>query len=121
MCGHEGDEPSSEHTSALAEVILGHGGNGEHGQGTVHGRQGKHAPPDSVLGGVEEGFERHGADGHGPREEWWTWVDATDGVETVGVNDKVGVVRNDVVHHALHVPRVRTAGHVPVAGTKSVH
>ena len=121
VSGHEGDEPCSEHASALAEVILGHGGDGEHGQCAIHRRQGEHAPPNGILGGVEEGFECHGTDGHGPREEWRTWVDSTEGVEAVSVNHKVSIVGNDVVDNALHVPRVGTTGHVPVAGAKGVH
>ena len=33
----------------------------------------------------------------------------------------MGIVRQNVVDDTLHVPRVRTTGHVPVAGSKSVH
>ena len=33
----------------------------------------------------------------------------------------MGIVGEDVVHDALHVPRVRTTGHVPVTRSKSIH
>ena len=62
--GHEGDEPSSKHTGAIAKVIFGHRGDGEHGQGAVNSGQGKHAPPHGVFGRVEERLEQHGANGH---------------------------------------------------------
>ena len=119
--GHEGDEPSCENTSTLAEVILGHGGDGEDGQCTVNGWEAEHAPPHGVLSVVEERLKCHGTDGHGPREERRTGVDTTDGVEAVCIDHEVSIVGEDVIHNALHVPGVRTTGHVPVPRAKGVH
>ena len=66
VSGHEGNQPRSEDACALAKVVLCHAGNGEDGQCTVNGGKAEHAPPNGVLGVFEEGFEHHGADGHGP-------------------------------------------------------
>ena len=121
VCGHEGDEPSSNDASTFAKVIFGHGGDGENRQRTVKSRESEHAPPDGLLRGAEEGLQEHGTNGHRPREQRRTWVNAAHRIEAICVHNKMCVVRKDVVDNPLHVPRVRTAGHVPVARTKGVH
>ena len=121
MCWHESDEPCSQNTCSFSKVVLGHAGNGEHGERTVDGRERKHAPPNGVFGRVQEGFECHRTDGHGPREQRRSRVDATDGIKPVSVHHQVSVVGQDVVDNSLHVPRVGPTRHVPVCGSKSVH
>ena len=118
---HEGDKPSSQNASAFAEVILGHAGDGEHRQSTVDGRESEHAPPHGIFGCRKEGFQHHSSDGHRPGKERGTWVDASNWIEAVGVKHEVRIVGQDVVDDALHVPRVGTTGHVPVARSKSIH
>ena len=121
MTGHHGDEPCSDDGSGLADVVTGDGGHREHGQGTKDGGDGHHRPPHGVLGGREEGFEEHRQQSDRPDEQGWTRVDATERVEAICVKDKVRVLHHDVVHNALHVPWVRTAGQVPIAGAVPVH
>ena len=121
VCGHECDEPRSQNACTFSKVVLGHAGNGEHGQRTVDGRESEHAPPNGVFGRVQEGFECHRTDGHGPREQRRTRVDATDGIKPISVHHQVSVVGQDVVDNSLHVPRVGPARHVPVCGSKGVH
>ena len=118
---HEGDQPSGENACSFAEVILGHAGNREDGQGAVNSRETEHAPPNSLVRGGDEGLQNHGTYGHGPREQRRSRVDAADGVEPVSVNDEVSVVGENVVNNPLHVPGVGAASHVPVLCTKTVH
>ena len=121
VTGHHGDEPCSDDRSRLADVIACNGRDREDRQRAKDGGDGDHRPPDGVLGGGEEGLQHHGEQGDGPHEQGRTWVDAAQRIEAVRVKDEVRVLHHDVVDDALHVPRVRTAGEVPIAGPVAVH
>jgi len=118
---HEGDEPSGEHRCALTELVVGHGSDREHRESAIDGGKSQHAEPNGVSRVGEEGFQEHGPDGHRPRKQGRSRVDTAERVGAVCVNQQVGVVGENVVDNTLHVPRVGTPGHVPVAGAKGVH
>ena len=104
VSGHEGDEPSGEHGSSLSKLVACHGSDGENRQGPVNRRQAKDAVPHGI--GTQERLQQHGANGDGPGEERRTRVDATNGIEPVSIVHQMGIVRENVVHNPLHVPRV---------------
>ena len=121
MSGHEGNEPCSQDSCALPELVAGHRGDGEDGQCTVNGRQAEHAEPNGVSRVAQERFENHGANSNRPREEWRSRIDATGWVKPISIVHQVSVVGEDVVHNPLHVPRVGATGHVPHASAEGVH
>ena len=121
VTGHHGDEPCGDDRSGLADMVACDGRDREDRQRAKDGGNGDHRPPDGVLRGGEEGLQHHGEQGDGPHKQRRTRVDAAQRIEPVCVKDEVRVLHHDVVDDALHVPRVRTAGEVPIAGPVAVH
>ena len=119
VCGHECNQPCCDNACSFPKVISCNCSDGPNGQSSVDGWQSKHAPPYRIF--TKNRLKNHSADGQAPREQRWTWVDSSDWIEPISVHDKVSVLSEDVINNPLHVPRVRTTGHVEATCSHSVH
>ena len=116
---HECNQPSSNDTCSLSEVIFGNSSNWQDGECTINCRKSKHAPPHSII--TKEWLKNHCTDSQRPGKQRRTWVCSTNWVESICVHDKVSILSKNVVNNTLHVPRVRTASQVETIGSKRVH
>ena len=86
---------------------------------SVDCRESKHAPPYCIF--TEERLEDHSTNGQTPRKQRRTWINSTDWVESISIDNKVSILCKDVINNPLHVPRVRTSSHVETICSHCVH
>ena len=117
---HEGDEPSCHNTRFLVDVLTSNRSDRENGECTIDRWKSQHCPPYSIVTS-NEWLQERCQHCNRPCKQWRTWVDAPDWIGSIRIEDKMCIVGENVINDALHVPRVRTTGHVPSVGPEGVH
>ena len=119
---HESHEPCTDCTRSSTEEALACRCNRKYGQCTVNSRHARNGPPSCIVDvAFQERVQCNATQRQCPTEQRRSRIDGTDRIGTVHIDDEVTVLCKDVVDGALHVPRVRTTGHVPFTGSCSVH